>query len=331
MKDAAKKQLLEQYLDGSTDDQMSAVIQGWLFNALADRQIDDELLRQFDAMVVSGEPTSETYKRYQQLEHRLALADRRKLAVRRKHILIRAAAVLIPVLAAVGVLFHLSQPKEKPLAENTMIEGTQVVTEPGRRTKIGLADNSQVTVNENTLMIYSDDFKVRREVYVSGEAHFVVEKDPNVPFFVRTKYVTVEVTGTEFNVRAVDGEERMTVSLEQGSVKIVADDRETTMAKGHRFEFDYASRQSEIVPYADGGWWTQPIVFRDLTLSEIFGRIEEYCGVMLRGKENFTDPIRYNIGFDCGESVENMLGTLSRYSGLFTFSGAGKTFDIIRM
>ncbi len=338
MKKAANIELLGQYLDGSTDERMSAIIQGWLCSALDDPQLDAELEGRFGGMVVSGEPTGETHKRYRELERILASGGHVAVPAKnqitgkakRRRVMLRVAAVLLPAFIAAGALLWSSKPKVEPLAENTIIEGTHVVTEPGHRKKVELEDNSAVTVNENTRIVYSDDFKVNREVYVEGEAHFVVEKDPNRPFFVRTKYVTIEVTGTEFNVRAVDGEQSMTVALTQGSVRIIADNHETAMEKGHRYEFDYQSRQADVEPYEDDGWWTEPIEFRDLTLGEIFDRIEDYYGVTLKGKEKLaSDPLRYNIGFDSGEKLETVLGTVSRYCGLFTYSASGETVSIM--
>lgn len=330
MKHDAEKELLGQYLNGITDDRLSAVIQGWLFGALRDPDMDAEMERRFDGMVVSEEPTEETRERLRKLEDLLTPARPKAISLKRKRMLLRVAAVLIPAFIAAGAFVFLSKPKPQPLAENPIIEGTHVVTEPGHQKKVELADNSQVTVNENSRIVYADDFQVRREVYVDGEAHFVVEKDPGRPFFVRTKYVTIEVTGTEFNVRALEDEERMTVALASGSVRIVADERETSLKPGQEFGFDYATRQSTVAQNSGDGWWAQPIVFRDMTLHEIFERIEGYYGVVLEGKEQFSDPTRYNIGFDRGESVESVLGTISRFSQGFTFSVSGQTIALTK-
>ncbi len=341
MKDASNKKMLRQYLDGCTDDSMSAIVQGWLFCALDDPEIDGELEGQFDRMVVWKEPTGATYERYRKLEHRLthaaspavSPASRPAVRTKRRRILLRVAAVLLPALVMAGALLYPGRETEPivlPLAENTVIEGTQVTAGAGRKKKVELEDSSQVTVNGNSRIVYSDDFSVRREVYVDGEAHFVVEKDPNRPFFVRTKYVTIEVTGTEFNVRAVSGEERMTVSLTQGSVKIMADGKETLLDPGNEYEFDYMSRTSDVEPYSAAGWWSQPMVFHDMTLREIFDMVEDYHGVKLEGKENFTDTLRYNMRFDAGDSVEYILGTVSMFSRGFTFSGSDKTFVVTK-
>ena len=329
MRKESKKELLESYLEGRTDDKLTDVIQGWLCGELDEPGFDAGLEEQFGRMVVSGEPTRKTHLNYKKLHRRLGLGGRARVPLT-KRLAFRVAAVLVPVLLIAGALFYIGRDTNEgdgsvQLAENPVIEGVTVTTQPGTHKNIELQDNSKVTVNGNTKIVYADDFKVRREVYLDGEAYFRIEKDPNIPFFVRTKYVTIEVTGTEFNVRAVGDEQRTTVSLTRGSVNIKAHDGEYTLEPGLEFGFDHENGESTIVPSSGAGWWMQPILFRDLTLVEIFGLMEDYYGVTISGKEGFADTLRYNVGFDRDDTVADVLGILSRYTRKFTFSVRGNS------
>ncbi len=62
--------------------------------------------------------------------------------------------------------------------------------------------------------------KKKRSVYLSGEANFTVAQNPDKPFIVSTGPLKVEVLGTKFNIESYPDNDRITTTLEHGSVKI---------------------------------------------------------------------------------------------------------------
>lgn len=109
--------------------------------------------------------------------------------------------------------------------------GTQPVTVStvaGERTTVTLPDGSTAELNGQSSLSYPRGFtripvlgETVRRVSLEGEAYFsVVEQDP--PFRVETTNATVEVLGTQFNVRARndDGTPDTQVTLASGRLQV---------------------------------------------------------------------------------------------------------------
>jgi ferric-dicitrate binding protein FerR (iron transport regulator) len=97
----------------------------------------------------------------------------------------------------------------------------EVRTHPSSRTKIVLPDGTQVWVNSASRLLYNPDFGLtHRKVVLNGEAYFIVSKNKDLPFEIETKRIAIKVTGTTFNVRAYDDENKAETSLFEGSVQV---------------------------------------------------------------------------------------------------------------
>lgn len=87
--------------------------------------------------------------------------------------------------------------------------------------KITLEDGSQVTLQPKSKLSYPEHFNAdKREVYLTGEAFFEVEKNPQKPFFVYSGKVTTKVLGTSFYVKNLDGIKKIEVEVVSGRVSV---------------------------------------------------------------------------------------------------------------
>lgn len=87
--------------------------------------------------------------------------------------------------------------------------------------KITLEDGSQVTLQSKSKLNYPEHFNAdKREVYLTGEAFFEVEKNPQKPFFVYSGKVTTKVLGTSFYVKNLDGIKKIEVEVVSGRVSV---------------------------------------------------------------------------------------------------------------
>ena len=92
-------------------------------------------------------------------------------------------------------------------------------TERGGEYSVELSDGTRVKINAATSLRYPVTFdREKREVYLSGEAYFEVEKDTDRPFYVVTDAMRIRVYGTSFNVNTY-GEKVQTV-LVKGRIGI---------------------------------------------------------------------------------------------------------------
>jgi transmembrane sensor len=91
----------------------------------------------------------------------------------------------------------------------------------GAKSLVNLADGSQVWLNAGSSLRYPLKFnRSNRDVFLQGEAYFVVAKRKDLPFRVHASDVVVEALGTEFNVKAYPEEGRIETTLVKGAVSI---------------------------------------------------------------------------------------------------------------
>ena len=103
-------------------------------------------------------------------------------------------------------------------------------TARGQKITLTLSDGTTVQMNSESVLIYPKEFQNTREVTLKGEAFFMVTRDEQKPFIVKTGNVKTEVLGTSFNIKAFE-RKSVEVTVVSGKVKVksdVPDDGETS-------------------------------------------------------------------------------------------------------
>ncbi len=87
--------------------------------------------------------------------------------------------------------------------------------------QIILEDGSQITLYPKSKIRYPKQFSAQlREVYLIGQAFFKVTKNPKRPFWVYTDYISTQVLGTSFMVKAFENEKNIKVEVHSGKVSV---------------------------------------------------------------------------------------------------------------
>lgn len=324
-----KEEILERYLSGETDPQLTEIMQGWIEGKLEEPALDALLEEYFADKVTYREPNADTYRRFRQIQRMLGLPVSTVKRPLVKRAAFRVAAVLIPLfmLAGASWLYINSQPGAA--TEDAVAAMVTKVSPAGEQRYVVLDDNSVVLMNGGSKIVYAEDFSSSREVYLEGEAYFEVKKGMDVPFKVRAGHATIVVTGTQFNVTAVPGEAETVVSLIEGSVNVTAGNRTVALSPMERFTFDNIGKLAEVSSISvENGWWNAPIMFEDKTLHQMLDIIEKHYDMPIIGKESITDSVRYTIKFDMNEPVEHILDVLRRNIIRFEYSRAGDSIVI---
>ena len=129
-----------------------------------------------------------------------------------------AAAVILLAVIGVGTIFIFRSPKTK-----SEIAYFEAFAPKGSRSFITLSDGSTVWLNSGPKLRYQSNFgKEGRDLFLEGEAYFVVARNPDMPFRVKTSDVCITATGTAFNVKAYNDEGSIETTLEKGEVRIDA-------------------------------------------------------------------------------------------------------------
>lgn len=99
-----------------------------------------------------------------------------------------------------------------------------VVVESGTHGSLTLSDGSRVRLDVGSTLRYREAFSEdERTVFLNGEGYFEVASDAGKRFVVHAEHAVIEVLGTQFNVRAWQPEQRVTVVVAEGKVAFHSD------------------------------------------------------------------------------------------------------------
>lgn len=184
-----------------------------------------------------------------------------------------AAVVILPLLAVVGYLIY------RPLEERDIADAT-ISTSFGCLSRTVLPDGTTVWLNANSSLQYDPmmDDNVRN-VILHGEAYFDVKADAKHPFNVKTPYMTVTATGTEFNVNAYDSS--ASVTLVDGKVSVEVESKSMTLNPGEHLAV--ADGRPTISNHINTEkyccWRNGTLIFEDEPLFNICNRLQQIYDV----------------------------------------------------
>lgn len=210
-----------------------------------------------------------------------------------------------------------------------MLSATKVTTYYDKEFWLTLPDGSVVHLGSNTRIIYPKRFdNDSRDVYLEGEAYFMVAKSDVSRFTVHTSTATTTVYGTEFNVSA-PGDDRCEVVLVKGSVSISTPTSGELMLKpGEGAEIADGTitvSEVDVTPYE--AWNTGRIDFTDWTLEKLMSVIGKWYNMDIRFSDEEFSQIEITGSFNRYETLTPTIESLSVITGL-TITADGNTIIV---
>lgn len=188
----------------------------------------------------------------------------------------KIAAVIIPFLLLTSALTFIAN-RTGILSKTQYAE---IVVPCGERMQVILQDGTTVELNSATKLRYPKRFGLfSRKVELSGEAYFNVAKESQRPFTVQTNHLNIEVTGTQFNVKAYPDDNRIFVSLDEGGVLLKdAVNNQYPLVPGEIAIYDWQSGKCGISRLDDPdnikSWRTNSLNFYRIPLRDIIKVME---------------------------------------------------------
>lgn len=186
----------------------------------------------------------------------------------------------------------------------------------GKRARLSLNDGSLIVLNSCSRLIYPVDINSsKREVYLEGEAYFDVATDRANPFCVRTAECMVEVTGTEFNVKAYSTNSTNPshdVVLVRGKVAVNAGNATAELHPGQKVSAG-AEKLGEVCNVNTSFftcWKDNFLQYDNSPLLEIFDRLGEIFGVEFDIASNVHN-MNVSGKLNLKENLSDILNTLS--------------------
>ena len=169
-------------------------------------------------------------------------------------------------------------------------------------------------------LVYPQDFGVdNREVELSGEGYFEVERNEKLPFHVQTPSLSVRVLGTKFNFRDYPNDEEAVVSLLEG--KVALDNRlraeaEMILLPNEQVTLDKAEghmkkETKEVKNILE--WTSGKLFFDELPLPEVVKILERSYDVHITFATDSLRDFRFYGSFGRGEQgIRDILEALEK-------------------
>ncbi|BFP41996.1 DUF4974 domain-containing protein [Flavobacteriaceae bacterium GF1] len=183
----------------------------------------------------------------------------------------------------------------------------------GKRFDLVLSDGTKVFLNAGTSLKYPVKFLPgkKREVFLSGEAFFDVEKDQEHPFIVNAHEMDIEVLGTKFVVSLYEEDASTSVVLVEGAVDLSIENtgKNTLLTPGTMGVLD--SGTTEIITKTVDtnfytSWMDGVLIFRGQTFGAIAKKLERIYNVSIDNENTDFNNEVFNASFN-NESIENIL------------------------
>ncbi|MCG8319197.1 MAG: FecR domain-containing protein [Cytophagales bacterium] len=273
--------LLKKYLEGNTSPEENLIVRDLLVQNDEDDALKQWLFKEWQKTPAKKELPLDINAAWPEVEKALS-GNSKPSEIRWQKI---AAAVSVVLAVILGTLFFQrwsdGNSNEPMIAETEYI---QKQTAKGEKLNISLPDGSFIKLNASTKLSIPANYHTNSErvVYLQGEAFFEVAKFEKRLFKVITGEVTTTVMGTSFNVKAQLGEDRVSVALVEGKVKvanvrdeIMLDSAEMTTVQSSVEKLSKRDFNIETIT----GWRDNLLIFDEIPFREIIAKLEQWYGV----------------------------------------------------
>lgn len=199
-----------------------------------------------------------------------------------------------------------------------LLNANNVKTYINKEYWLTLPDGTIVHLANNSRLIYPETFhRKHRDVYLEGEAYFIVGHSKGNTFTVHTSKGDISDYGTEFNVDARDKQDVKVVLIE-GSIGVMSDDGlEQKIAPGEMAVMTGMSIQrqkADLAPYL--AWKTGKVEFQDWTLERLMKVIEKWYSIKVVFNDEATRKIKVSGDFERESDLVPTIDALNTITGL---------------
>lgn len=279
-------------------------------------EVDDALLSVWDTMGFPEMNENHSEQAFSQLSRQLGFSEQKepvRKSLRPTSFVMKLAAIwLLPLIMLSSSVYYYWQANtvKDAVADVSLIEH---FVPAGKREQIILPDSSRVWLNSGSVLIYPSTFIGQtRDVYLSGEGYFEVEKNAEQPFIVKARTLNVEVLGTRFNILAYPEVKQIATTLEEGSVRVCLQDNDKKvyhLVPDEQLVYNIDSGVADIkqVVSADYSDWREGgLLFDNYSFSDIIRILQRTYGVNVHLQTSIYNNNKITVHFNKDESLENI-------------------------
>ncbi|WP_020529593.1 FecR family protein [Flexithrix dorotheae] len=200
--------------------------------------------------------------------------------------------------------------------------------------KVVLPDSSEVWLNKNSQITYSENFNLdNRVVNLTGEAFFEVKKAEGRRFTIYAGNSKTEVVGTSFNIKENENSE-VEVAVATGRVAFSPknEDRTVFLLPGEKASVGSLKNitKQKIENENFRSWQNNQLTFNDVVLNQVFNTLEQHYAIDMDIKSPTLLNCHYTGNFKelTIEEVMEILAASANFSyqesdGVYHISGEG--------
>lgn len=313
------EELFKKYSDGNCTENEIKILQEYLKR--------DDLLINFEQMMnkyglaiqlldalktPNESENKESKKSFEKIRSSIEAQDKRLHPYKKfsEFTLLKAASVLLVTGLLAWVLFLASHPVA---TETTLVTKK---TERGQKANIILSDGSTVMLNSESMLMFPKEFGDIRDVSLVGEGYFVVNRNEQKPFVVRSGSLATTVLGTSFNIKAYPEDKEIEVAVASGKVAVTTDENKivnqylltpntlaTYNTTDNEIKIDSRNIQDLIA------WKEGVLKFSEVKFAQIVKTLEKWYGVTIT-LENEQIGNCIIIAEFKNESLKNVMKTM---------------------
>lgn len=241
-----------------------------------------------------------------------------------------AAAIVTGVLGSVVYIFNLPSKKTKavaviknqPLLNKDNDAAVKLPDHLKENRIIFLPDGSKVMLSAGSKLNYPSSFDGmdKREVFLDGEAFFDVRHNPAKTFVVHTGNLATAVLGTAFNIKAINGEKDIVVTVKRGKVRVSDKNKVLgVITPNQQITYDKKKIISVVTTVSNENylnWQDKDLFIDNLTISEAAKLMEERYNVQIFISDPEVKSLRFTTTFPKNEKLEQTLNSICLFNGL---------------
>jgi len=233
-------------------------------------------------------------------EGKIDLKKKHKLSVLYK--ITAVAAVFLLLLVTNWYTYHMNNKTPEIIMQTIRVPA-------GQRAELTLADGTNVWLNAGSTLIFPNHFETgEREVSLDGEGYFDVKKDVQNPFIVKTGKSDIKVLGTEFNVLAYDKSSLFEVSLLNGAVDVLTNERVIGLQPNEKLYLSGSRLVKEQIQNYDYLLWKDGLIcFDDEPVDLVVSKLELYFDTQIIIENASFMKKKYTGKFRTKDGIEHIL------------------------
>lgn len=182
-----------------------------------------------------------------------------------------------------------------------------------------LPDNSVVDLNHNSELKYNKKFlRKKRELWLTGEAFFDVEKMEDKPFIIHTHHGSFKVLGTSFNITSYSNDKLLSLYVKTGMVEFFPKDKKGSVKVKKGYQLHYDKKKRKVIKTQDESenymaWKTGILEFTDTGLDEVAIILEKTFNTKIIIEDEKIKQLQLTANFE-NQSLDKILKVIA-----FTF------------